>query len=93
MYKIRLLEARQASIPLEEGLLRNRKKNALEKIEWMQLYAESMICREVFIRRYFGETKVENCGHCDNCEQAQESRKQGLTMEDVEELYDLLGLS
>lgn len=89
-YKIRLLETRQPSIPIDEGLLCKRKKNALEKIEWMQLYAESMICREVFIRRYFGETKAEDCGHCDNCERAQESRKQGLTMEDVQELYDLL---
>ena len=91
VYKVRLIGARQASIPIDEGLLCNRKKNALEKIEWMQLYAESMICREVFIRRYFGETKAKDCGHCDNCERAQESRKQGLTMEDVQELYDLLG--
>lgn len=90
-YKIRLLEARQATIPLDESLLCNRKKNALEKIEWIQFYAESMICREVFIRRYFGETKAEDCEHCDNCERAQESRKQGLTLEDVQELYDLLG--
>tara|TARA_B100000575_G_scaffold294556_1_gene311489 strand:+ start:15359 stop:17314 length:1956 start_codon:yes stop_codon:yes gene_type:complete len=91
VYKIRLLEARQASIPLDEGSFFNRKKNALEKIEWMHLYAESMICREVFIRQYFGETKAEDCGHCDNCERTQISRKQVMTMEDVQELYDLLG--
>jgi superfamily II DNA helicase RecQ len=91
VYQIRLLEARQARIPLDEGLLRSRKKNALEKIEWMQLYAESMVCREVFLRRYFGETKPEDCGHCDNCERAQRFRQQGLTMEQVQDLFDLLG--
>ena len=51
VYQLRLVQARQATIPLDEKVLRSRKKNALEKIEWMQLYAESMVCREVFLRR------------------------------------------
>ena len=90
VYQLRLVQARQATIPLDEKVLRSRKKNALEKIEWMQLYAESMVCREVFLRRYFGEAKQEDCGHCDNCERAEQSRRQGVTMEQVQELFDVM---
>ncbi len=91
VYELMLLEPRQQNIPIDQAMVRSRKKNALEKIQWMQLYAESMVCREVFLRRYFGETKPEDCGHCDNCERAEQSRRQGVTMEEVQELFDLVG--
>ena len=90
VYELMLLEPRQQNIPIDQAMVRSRKKNALEKIQWMQLYAESMVCREVFLRRYFGETKPEDCGHCDNCERAERFRQQSLTMEQVQDLFDLL---
>ena len=33
----------------------------------MQQYAETEECREVFIRKYFGDMEAQPCGHCDNC--------------------------
>ena len=90
VYELMLLEPRQQNIPIDQAMVRSIKKNALEKIQWMQLYAESMVCREVFLRRYFGETKPEDCGHCDNCERAERFRQQSLTMEQVQDLFDLL---
>ncbi|MDZ7289435.1 MAG: RecQ family ATP-dependent DNA helicase [candidate division KSB1 bacterium] len=46
--------------------LERQKKRRLEQ---MWLYAISSDCRELIIRRYFGETVTEKdrCGRCDNC--------------------------
>ncbi len=38
-----------------------------EKLHYMQRYAETKECREVFLRNYFGETGARPCGRCDNC--------------------------
>ena len=40
------------------------------RLEQMLLYAITPDCRELVIRRYFGETAAEKdrCGRCDNCE-------------------------
>jgi ATP-dependent DNA helicase RecQ len=39
------------------------------RIQAMFDYAEAddSTCRQVVMRRYFGETKTENCGTCDHC--------------------------
>ncbi len=39
----------------------------LKKLLYMKRYAVTSHCRELFLRRYFGETDVEPCGKCDNC--------------------------
>jgi ATP-dependent DNA helicase RecQ len=33
----------------------------------MMRYAETLMCRTRFLRRYFGEPEGEDCSHCDNC--------------------------
>ncbi len=38
------------------------------KLDRMKQYAEALICRRRILLSYFGETLVENCGHCDVCE-------------------------
>src|SRR3954447_4774255 len=46
----------------------NYRQFRLGRVELMKDYAESKDCRRRYILNYFGETRDEPCGHCDNCD-------------------------
>ena len=55
----------------------------------MNRYAVTKHCRELFLRRYFGEMDGEVCGKCDNCIQS-EQRYEPFTNEDVVKVQECL---
>ena len=44
-----------------------RQQLEAEKLEFMQRYAESSICRRRTLLSYFSEETTSDCGNCDNC--------------------------
>ena len=40
-----------------------------ERLRHMQHYGQTTDCRWRLLNAYFGEPEVEDCGHCDNCEE------------------------
>lgn len=70
---VRLTEERRPSLNINRGELEKHRNNLLKKLDYMKGYIETQRCREVYIRRYFGENDVSACGHCDNCLNEQKS--------------------
>ena len=64
---VELIDERQATLHLSRQALEQHRNTLLKKLSYMQGYIETEGCREVYIRRYFGEHNVSVCGHCDNC--------------------------
>jgi ATP-dependent DNA helicase RecQ len=64
---VRPLEARMRTLPVKRKELEGHRNHLLQKLEFMIGYIETDECREKYIRNYFGEKHIKNCGHCDNC--------------------------
>lgn len=64
---VTLVDERQSSLGLSKAELERHRKTLLKKLDYMRGYIQTGNCREVYIRRYFGEEEVSACGHCDNC--------------------------
>jgi ATP-dependent DNA helicase RecQ len=43
------------------------KATQTKKVRQLFAFLDGSACRRASVRRYFGETKVEDCGVCDNC--------------------------
>jgi ATP-dependent DNA helicase RecQ len=87
---IQLIEERQSSLNLSKQELEKHRNNLLQKLEYMKGYINTENCREVYIRRYFGEENVANCGHCDNCLSSSRSRN-AVTNADLQQIKSTLG--
>jgi ATP-dependent DNA helicase RecQ len=61
----------------------------LKKLDYMVRYANTKVCREVFLRRYFGEDHCEPCGNCDNCT-VNRKKTEDVSETDIRQLKKLL---
>jgi ATP-dependent DNA helicase RecQ len=48
------------------------------RVELIKDYAETRDCRRRYLLNYFGETAVEPCGYCDNCEAGTVSKHEAI---------------
>lgn len=64
---VKLVDERQAKLQLRKEELEQFRNTLLKKLAYMRGYIETKNCREVYIRKYFGEQDISPCGHCDNC--------------------------
>lgn len=87
---VQLTEERRPSLNLSKKELEKHRNTLLKKLEYMMGYIETEICREVYIRRYFGEENVASCGHCDNCINSTHSEKP-VTEDDLRRIKSALG--
>lgn len=86
---VQLVDERLPSLNLSKPELEKHRDTLLKKLEYMQGYIETDRCRELYIRRYFGEEDVEACGHCDNCLKT-DQRDISISDSDVMRLRDIL---
>lgn len=64
---VKILEPRSSRLPISKHEVEQHRDVLLMKLDKMNSFINSDTCREVFLRNYFGDTKNEPCGHCDNC--------------------------
>lgn len=86
---VQLIDERQSSLSLSKKELERHRNTLLKKLDYMKRYINTERCREVFIRRYFGEEDVDPCGHCDNCLK-DDSPRITISESDISRLQELL---
>lgn len=86
---VKLEEERQASLNISRDELEKQRNNLLKKLDYIKGYIETEQCREVYIRQYFGEGNISDCGHCDNCLKQQTSSIP-ITRNDIYEIKEML---
>lgn len=87
---VRLTEERQRNLPFGRKELEKHRNSLLKKLEYMERYIRTDLCREVFIRSYFGEENVTDCGHCDNCLKVSGTTRTGLDKQEISQVTDIL---
>ncbi|MDZ7718709.1 MAG: ATP-dependent DNA helicase RecQ [Balneolaceae bacterium] len=86
---IQIKEARVQKLRIDTERAYNYRDILLKKIEYMARYASTDVCRELFLRHYFGETDCEPCGNCDNCKSEKVVRNL-VSSEDVQSVAKIL---
>jgi ATP-dependent DNA helicase RecQ len=67
-YALRGPDVDEAALADMAGRYEERHDRDMKKLERMQMYAQTALCRWKTLLEYFGEEpQWERCGHCDNC--------------------------
>lgn len=71
---VRLREARSPRLPARPDEVEGYREVLVQKLEEVRQFVRDSGCREVWLRRYFGENSAESCGRCDYCLQERSGR-------------------
>lgn len=84
-------EEEERHITIGKAVYENRREILKKRIEAMIDYAEAESeCRLITMQKYFGETEMNNCGHCDICLKNKKEKKIKVKDKDVSaNLYKL----
>ncbi|MGB0372655.1 MAG: RecQ family ATP-dependent DNA helicase [Opitutales bacterium] len=58
-----------ADLPIDDAALRDKMLRDESKLETIIRFANTPLCRQAFILKYFGESSAPACGTCDRCVQ------------------------
>jgi ATP-dependent DNA helicase RecQ len=87
---IYLEQPRTKKLQIDNDKAYRYKDILLEKLQYMVRYAETLECREVFLRNYFGETECTPCGKCDNCLKKMKADNDELSKKEIKSVIHLL---
>jgi len=87
---IRLTEPRMQRFEIDRHETYHYRDVLLKKLSYMHQYAETGGCREKFLRIYFGETNLSDCGHCDYCVTKKGDPKIAVNQVDLGKVRELL---
>lgn len=87
---IYLVQPRIKKLEIDKVKAYRYKDILLQKLHYMERYATTAECREVFLRNYFGETNCKPCGKCDNCIKKKEKNQPVFTKEEINSIKYLL---
>ena len=74
-----LKEVDPEDIKLDVRALSEKSSRAYAKLDEMENYIHSTLCRQQYILAYFGETRSLPCGKCDSCARGERLAKRGMT--------------
>ena len=57
----------KSEVKIDFAALREKADQAYKKLDDIEDYVFSGICRQKYILNYFGDSSAKNCGKCDNC--------------------------
>jgi len=84
---VRVCEHRMQKLHIDQKRAYHYKEVLLKKLHYMNRYAATSHCRELFLRTYFGETNCNPCGKCDNC-LSDENNSIEIQKEDVKKVVE-----
>jgi len=87
---VRLLDPRMPKLHIDQKKAYHYRDVLLKKLEYMDGYATTQGCREVYLRTYFGETDARPCGNCDNCKYISKEKIDAVTDSDINQVKEVL---
>jgi ATP-dependent DNA helicase RecQ len=73
--EIRILKRENSEdLEIDFNALREKAERAYDRLDEMENYIFSDLCRQGYILRYFGETDFSHCHKCDNCSSGRKSK-------------------
>lgn len=87
---VRLIESRSTELPIRKDKIEQHRLNMLNKLDLMNGFVHTKICREIYLRAYFGDMDAKPCGKCDNCRKYDSTEVQVLNKSQIQTMVEAL---